>query len=106
MLIVPLRPVANQTLTVLLAGQNCRVNVYQQDHGLFFDLIVPALLPTSPVVAGVICRNNNRMVRYAYLGFVGDFKFIDTLGLTDPHYTGLGDRYQMVYLEAPDLAAP
>lgn len=103
MLIVPLRPVASQTLTILLAQQNCRINVYQREHGLYLDLLVPAL-QAPPIVAGVVGRNNNRLVRYAYLGFAGDLKFFDELGQTDPYYTGLGTRYQLVYLESSDLA--
>jgi hypothetical protein len=103
MLIIPLRPTPSQTLTIPLAGQNCRINVYQREHGLYLDLIVPTL-KAEPLVAGVACRNNNRIVRYAYLGFVGDLKFFDELGQSDPSYAGLGGRYQLVYLEAADLA--
>jgi hypothetical protein len=102
MLIVPLQAVPNQTLTTLLANQNCRINIYQKALGLYFDLLVPSLTQT-PLVAGVICRNANRLVRYGYLGFVGDFEFFDQQGKTDPSYTGLGGRYQLVYLEAADL---
>lgn len=105
MLIVPLQPVPSQTLTVLLANQNCRINVYQKAFGLYFDLTVPTL-SVSPLVAGVVCRNANRLVRYAYLGFIGDFEFFDqlnTMSPSDPDYTGLGSRFQLVYLEAVDL---
>lgn len=102
MLIVPLQPTPNQTLTVLLANQNCRINVYQKAFGLYFDLTVPSL-NVLPLVAGVVARDANRLVRYGYLGFIGDFAFFDQQGTTDPVYTGLGARYQFVYLEAADL---
>jgi hypothetical protein len=99
MLIVPLQPTPNQTLTVLLGNQNCRINVYQKFFGLYLDLTIGA----TPILAGVICQNANRIVRYAYLGFVGDLAFFDTQGSDDPTFTGLGSRWQLVYLEAADL---
>lgn len=99
MQIIPLQAVPNQTLTVLLADQNCRINVYQKFFGLFVDLSVGSTL----ILSGVIAQQANRIARYAYLGFTGDLVFFDTQGATDPVYTGLGSRYQLVYLEAADL---
>src|ERR1700678_364286 len=101
MLIVPLQPVASQTLNVQLAGQNCQLNVYQKSTGLFMDVYVAGAL----IIAGVICENLNRIVRSLYLGFIGDFCFLDTQGTTDPYYTGLGSRYQLCYVEVSDLPA-
>lgn len=100
--IVPLTAVPNQTLAVPLAGQNCRLNVYQKNSGLFMDVLVD----DSPIILGVICQNANRIVRDLYLGFAGDFAFYDTQAgstPTDPVYTGLGARYQLVYIEASEL---
>lgn len=74
MLIVPLQAVPNQTVRVQMNGQLCQVNVYQKPAGLFMDLLVD----NSPMVMGVICERNNRIVRDAYLGFVGDMAWIDT----------------------------
>lgn len=101
MLIVPLQATPNQTLSVILANQNCRITVYQRFFGLYFDLISNG----AAVRAGVSCLNGNKLVRYQYLGFTGDFLFFDTQGKTDPVYTGLGARYQLAYLEAADLVA-
>jgi hypothetical protein len=99
MQIIPLQAVPNQTLTVVLGNQNCRINVYQKFFGLFVDLSIGS----TPIVRGIIAQQANRIVRYAYLGFVGDLAFFDTQGTSDPVYTGLGSRYQLVYLEAADL---
>ena len=73
----------NQTLQVQLANQPCQLNVYQFAFGLFMDVYVAGTL----VIAGVLCQNLNRIVRSAYLGFSGDFAFVDTQGTTDPIYT-------------------
>lgn len=94
MLLVPIRALPNQQVQCQLNGQACTLNIYQQAFGLYVDLYVGSTL----IIAGVIAENLNRIVRSAYLGFSGDFTFYDTQGKTDPVYTGLGDRYQLVYL--------
>ena len=101
MLIVPVNAVANQTFDVQLGGQSCTLNIYQKPTGLFMDVLVNAV----QIIGGVLCLNLNRIVFNAYLGFVGDFAFIDTQGSTDPVYTGLGARYVLAYIEAADLPA-
>jgi hypothetical protein len=97
---VPLQPVPNQTLQVVLANQSCQIVVYQTPNGIFMDVSVN----DTPVVAGIICQNLNRIVRGLYLGFVGDFCFFDTQGEVDPEYSGLGSRYILFYLSASDVA--
>ena len=103
MQIVPLQPIPNQTLQVQLGGQACILNIYQTAFALFCDIYVG----NSLVVAGVICLNLNRIVRSLYLGFIGDLAFFDTVGAQnpqDPIYTGLGSRFQLIYLTPSDLA--
>lgn len=99
MLVIPLQALPNQVVTVSLANQTCQISVYQLSPGLFCNVYVNNVL----VVAGVICQNINRIVREAYLGFIGDLIFMDLQGDTDPYYTGLGSRFQLLYLEAQDL---
>jgi hypothetical protein len=99
MLIVPVQAVPNQTLSVLLANQLCQITLRTRWFGLFMDVSVN----DAPIVQGVICQNWNRIVRDAYLGFVGDFAFWDTQGKSDPTYTGLGSRHLLYYLEKSDL---
>lgn len=100
--IVPLQAVPNQTLTVPLAGQSCDLNIYQMASGLYIDVF----LSGEPIILGVICQNKNLIVRNVYLGFSGDFSFFDTQGgdtPIDPIYSGLGGRFQLVYIEASEL---
>jgi len=99
-LVVPIRPVPNQTLTVQLANQNCQLNVRQSLYGLFMDVYVNDTL----IIGGVLCENLNRIVRNAYLGFIGDFVFYDITQFdADPEYVNLGTRYFLVYLEESEL---
>ena len=101
MILVSVAAVPNQSLQVQLGGQSCTLNIAQTAYGLFMDVIVG----TEQIIAGVICQNWNRIVRSLYLGFVGDFAWIDTQGDDDPIYTGIGSRYQLIYLEQSDLPA-
>jgi hypothetical protein len=92
---IPLTAVPSQKLSITLGTQRCTISVYQKTTGLYFDLSVAG----TRVVAGMICRNLVNLVRSRYLtGFVGDLAFVDTQGSQDPDYTGLGSRYQLVYL--------
>ena len=101
-LIVPLQAVPSQTLQVQLGGQACTLNVVQNAYGLFMDVLVNG---TTAIAQGVICENLNRIVRDLYLGFLGDFMFVDTQGDEDPIYTGLGTRWQLAYIDASELPA-
>jgi hypothetical protein len=101
MLIIPLQSVPNQSFQTNINGQAFTLNIYQFTYGLFMDVLINGTL----IVGGVICENLNVIIRYAYLGVVGDFCFFDTQGSSDPVYTGLGGRYQLLYLDIPDLPA-
>jgi hypothetical protein len=57
---------------------------------------------SSLIVPGVLCQNQNRIIRSIYLGYSGDFEFYDTqpdpfYGPMDPVYTGLGSRFVLLY---------
>lgn len=94
--IIPLVAAPSQSLTVTLAGQRVRLQVYQKAFGLFIDVYANDVL----VIGGVAARNLVRVVRSAYLGFIGDFYFGDTQGTDDPAYTQLGTRFLLYYDDA------
>ena len=96
---LPLTASPSQTLNAVLGNQNCTLNVYTLSMGLFIDVLING----NAVISGVLCLNQVRIVRDEYLGFLGDLVFTDTQGTNDPDYTGLGSRYQLIYLEASDL---
>ena len=98
MLVVPTIPIPYQIFTVQLNNQNCQISIYQKSTGLFLDLYISGTL----IIGGVICEDRNRIVRNAYLGFVGDLAFFDNQGSSDPFYTGLGSRYSLLYLDPSD----
>ena len=99
MQIIPVAAVASQTLKVVLAQQNCVLNVYQKSTGMYLNVS----LEGETILTGVLCRDRVRCVRQAYLGFVGDLAFMDTEGTDDPVYSGLGNRWVLMYLSPEDL---
>ena len=101
MQVVPLQPIANQTLQVQLNGQACTLNVFQFAYGLFVSIF----LGNQLIKASVIGNYGTRLVLDAYLGFSGDLLFVDTQGSENPLYYGLGARWQLVYLAPADLSA-
>lgn len=101
MQVVPLQSVPSQAIKANLGGQSCQINVYTLSTGLFLDLYVNG----SPIKTAAICEDRNLIVRLAYLGFTGDLAFMDTQGTSDPQYSGLGERWILLYLSPSDLAA-
>ena len=98
---VPLNATPSQQITVTLNNQPCQIVVRQTTRGLFMDLSVNNVL----LLGGLICQNLNLLVRSVYIGFIGDMCFVDTQGANDPDYTGLGSRYQLVYLLPSEIPA-
>lgn len=99
MLIVSVNPYPSQVINVALGGQNCSLKLSTRTTGMFIDVYVG----TTPIVTGVSLLNGVRVVRDAYLGFVGDFLVYDQQGSDDPIYSGLGTRWLLFYLEASDV---
>jgi len=113
MMLIPLSPVASQTLQFVAAGQNCQMSVYTKDGYDYNDatlstpkeyIAIDFAYNGIQVTNTQNCLNRKRLlINRQYLGFVGDFMFVDTQGTDDPQYTGLGSRWVLVYLEASDL---
>lgn len=115
MLLVPLSPNPNQTLQIVLGGQNCAIELRTLDGSAYTDvadlgtsqpyLSFSLTVGGTSITLNALCLNQKRLlINRQYLGFVGDFVFVDTQGAEDPQYTGLGTRWLLVYIEASDLA--
>ena len=91
--VIPLVATGDQKLTVNLAGQQCSITLSQKEGEIYMDLLVG----TRSIIRGAVCRDRVYMVRSAYLGFIGNLGFVDTQGVSDPDYTGLGSRWKLVY---------
>lgn len=95
-LVIPLQPLADQTVQVYLGGQNCTLRVYQRRYGLFVDFYRANTL----VRTGMEALNLVKIIRDGYLGVIGNLYFFDTQGHEDPTFEGLGGRFVFLFDEA------
>lgn len=96
---IPLLRIPSQTIQVVLGNQTCSLAVYVKNQCMFFDMAVNGV----QVASAIQVSNLVNVVPTAYLGFTGWLLFMDTQGEDDPVYTGLGTRWQLLYLDAEDL---
>lgn len=104
--VVPLIATPNQVEVVPLDDNSVQLTVNQRANGLYIDVFMNG----QPIALGVLCENRNRIVRNAYFGFPGDFFFDDSQAApgaegADPDYTGLGGRFQLIYIEQSEIEA-
>jgi hypothetical protein len=98
---VPLQDIPNQSVLTTLSNQSVQINAYQKRTGFFMDIYSDNVL----VLAGIYCVNQSFCVMDVYLGFIGDFMWVDTFAQNvNPYYGGgLGTRFQLVYLAPADI---
>lgn len=90
---IPLRALPSQELSVVLNNQNCVISVYTRADRLYFDLIKDG----ENIVNGIVCLNQNKLVPYRCTGFDGQLFFVDSQGMQDPTFEGLGTRFVLLY---------
>lgn len=90
---IPTSKNPNQMFHVNINKQNCTIILTQKRTGLFFSLAVDDVF----LIRSVRCENENPLVLYSYIKFVGNLYFIDLEGNQDPDYLGLGDRFILCY---------
>lgn len=110
MLEIPIQPVPNQSLTVVVNQINCKINLNtrtkpnyfnldldleEREFVLYFDLEANS----SSITRATICENLTPLIKQDYLGFSGNFIFVDLEGDSNPFYEGLGSRFRLLYLE-------
>jgi hypothetical protein len=119
--IVQLSAVPSQTISIALGGQAVQINLYQLGAGavaaMYMDLISNGvqILTCRKIKAYVNLPNTRAPFMLAgrrYLGFQGDFMFLDTQASTSqleiaPQFSGFGvdGRWQLMYLSVVDLQA-
>lgn len=101
MITVPLIPIASQTLEIILDNQEVTLSVYQRNERLFADITVGI----QPVLVGAICVNLQAINTFKSPYFTGKLLFVDTLGNEAPYYTGLGSRFELVFVSAAEIVA-
>lgn len=90
---IPLINRPNQTLTCNINNQTLDITLNtRNEERLFITLKVNNTL----IVANRVCLNGIALVKNNYADIACDLVFIDTQGKNDPHYSGLGYRYQLM----------
>ena len=88
MRIIPLQPVPNQTASYLLNEVPHTVTIVTRSDGLYLTLWRD----------GEYVIHNRALLAYAPIGY--GLILADTEGTQDPHYEGLGQRWQLFVDEA------
>jgi hypothetical protein len=111
---VTLSATPSQLVSAVLNGQSVSISIYQLGFPPMADLYMDLVSDGAAIVNCRRCRSFSGsdteaapflMLSGQYLGFQGDFLFIDKEGDEDPQYSGLGSRWQLVYYSPTDLAA-
>ncbi len=106
MLTIPVRAQANQDFQVILAEQNCSISIYTRYSPCFGDkLYLDLHVDGQNVCYGIPCQDGVTMPLYGYLPFEGALMFMDLQGSKDPEWSGLGERWILVYLTADEAEA-
>jgi hypothetical protein len=101
MLQIPIQPVPSQLVLCVLGGQNCQIAIYQKGSRVYVDLNSNG----SNMCLAALAHNLVPLdACNSYDGFQGNLFFIDTQGLDDPQYTGMGSRWVLVYMTPAELA--
>lgn len=119
MQIVGLSAVPSQTASAALGGQSTSIAVYQLGTGCAARLYMDLSSNGTQILTGRMCKAYGNLpstrapfmlTGRRYRGFQGDFVFLDSQ-LTASQipvpiaYTGLGARWQLMYLSLADLEA-
>ena len=94
MIQIPVQAVPSQILVINLNNQSVQIAIYQKPRGLFVDINSNGV----DIVTAVLALNGVKLVCRDYLGFQGNIVFIDTQGTKNPEYSGLGTRYELIYM--------
>lgn len=101
MLEIAIQAVPAQTVSVVLGSQNVQIALNQKPQGIFVDINVDSIDVSLAVIALDSVPLNSR----GYASFSGNLFLVDTEGSDDPVYTGLGDRWRLVYLTADEMVS-
>jgi hypothetical protein len=99
-LTIPIQAVPSQIILCVLSNQNVQIAIYLKAGNLFVDINSNGV----DMCVGCLALNGVPLdACNSWDGFQGNLYLIDTQGLEDPIYTGLGSRWLLVYLSAAEV---
>lgn len=96
MIQIQIDAVPNQEFMTNVNGQQCRIFIRTLGTSTYFTLQVNGI---GYVCQSIKCQDRSRLVRASYLGFKGDFMFVDLDAEEAPQYTGFNTRWILVYVD-------
>lgn len=100
MLTITLQAIPAQITRLVLDNQNFQIYLYTTNNGLLIDVSVNG----NEIANGIICCNGIPLICATYLDVKGNLVFIDTQGSDNPVYTGIGTRFQLIYLTSDEYS--
>ena len=94
MIEIPIKPIPNQKIDIILNKQNVRIIINYKYGNLYADVYSKG----DALCYGAIIRNNTPIIKARYTGFDGNLFMHDMNSTLDPDYELLGKRYRLVYL--------
>lgn len=91
--VIPVQPLAIQSFSCVLDGQQTQFTITSTDRGVFADVVYNGV----SVIAGRLCEDRTDINPARYNGLTQGLFFADQQGTSDPVYTGFGTRYLLLY---------
>lgn len=98
--VVNLKAIPNQLVSTVLNGKSVVIEAIQRGDFMAAKVTIDGVLKES----GAICANGLDLLQNCASELQGSLSFIDTVGDSDPTYTGLGDRYQLAFVPTQESA--
>ena len=95
MSIIPIDKQPNQKFTIRIENKNVKIELITRGLFMYSNISVEE----EPLFNGVICLNKINLIQYKNTKLKGSLYFKDTQGDEAPVYTGLNDRWLLVYEE-------
>lgn len=97
MKIIPLIPIQDQQLAIILDNQNCTIRVYQRKEFMYFDLYLDEI----PIVQGARCVYGMWQLQYTN-AFKGNFIWVNS-SYEDPNYMKFSESNFLAFITQDEI---
>ncbi|TCJ96132.1 hypothetical protein EV694_1683 [Volucribacter psittacicida] len=93
---IPLQAIPNQKFSIQINNQEITISLATRHKQ---QLYATVSVNGEKIVDNRLCLNIQPLISVDYLPIKGNLFFIDMEGQDDPHYSGLGTRFILIYSE-------